>query len=47
MACFNGGSPTASESGSGGTSDELKLFIHCQCLPEFTGNMCEEGAICL
>ena len=44
MACFNGGSPTASESGSG---DELKLFISCQCPPEYTGNMCEKGGILL
>ena len=43
MACYNGGSLTASESGSGDTSDTLKLFVHCQCPQEFSGNMCEIG----
>ena len=43
MACYNGGSPTASESGSGDTSETLKLFVYCQCPQEFSGNMCEIG----
>ena len=43
FSCFNGGTPTVGESGSGDTSDTYQLFIHCVCPPEYTGEMCEKG----
>ena len=43
FSCFNGGTPTVGESGSGDTSDEYQLFIYCVCTPEYTGEMCEKG----
>ena len=47
LSCYNGGTPTPAEAGSGDTSEEYNLYIYCACPPEYTGEMCEKGTACV
>ena len=47
LSCYNGGTPTPAETGSGDTSEEYNLYIYCACPPEYTGEMCEKGTACV